>query len=466
METRARYATIGLFTLLVILLAFGFIYWLKRLDETGLRAPVQFVFEGTVNGLAPGGSVYFAGIKVGNVLSLSFDPANPGKVLVNAEIRSDTPVKADTTAQVASNLLTGIAYVELLGGSPGAPSIFSVNPPLIVGTRSNISDIVAAANATVSRVDAIVVRLDRLLETSENSIKSTVDNVTAFTSALAENADGVKDFLANVSEMATTIGSISQRLEGLIDNANQVVGAIDPAMVRSTLASADKFMKEISAASTDIDSVVADVRKAVDQISTFSDGLNKTLAEVQKVVDGISPEKVAGAVDSVTGFADRLKAAGPDIDQVIADAKATAANASEFSASLGAQKDNVNQIIADAKKLAESLNASSAKLDAVLGKADSFLAGAEGEGTRNFFQEASAAAKSIKTAADTLSRQANEVGAGLSKFSSRGLDGIIQLVNDLRATVARIDRTVADFSRNPAGAVFGGNSGVREYNRR
>jgi phospholipid/cholesterol/gamma-HCH transport system substrate-binding protein len=30
METRANYATIGLFTLIVIALGFGFVYWLKR----------------------------------------------------------------------------------------------------------------------------------------------------------------------------------------------------------------------------------------------------------------------------------------------------------------------------------------------------------------------------------------------------------------------------------------------------
>lgn len=467
METRARYATIGFFTVLVILLAFGFIYWLKRLDETGLRAPIQLVFEGTVNGLAPGNSIYFGGIKVGNVTAIEFDQKEPTKIWVQGEVRRDTPVRADTTAQVASNLLTGIAYVELLGGTAAAPSIFDVNPPLIIGTRSQISDVVAAANATVTRVDAIVIRLDRLLETSETSIKATVDNVSAFTTVLAENADGVRDFLANVSEMATTIGGVSEKVEGLIDNANAVVAAIDPPKVRSAIDSADRFLNELASASTGLDTTIGDMKQAVADITTFSSGLNATLADVQKIIDGVDGAKVTAAFDSITGFTDRLNAAGPDIDQIIADAKTTASSASDFAANLGTQKDSLNQIIADAKELADRLNASSQKLDAVLGKADSLLGGAEGEGTKNLIQEASAAAKSIREAADTLNRQATEVGGGLSKFSSRGLDGIMQLVNDLRATVARIDRSVAAFTSNPAGAVLGGgNSGVREYNRR
>ena len=57
METRARYALIGLFTLGVIVAGFVFVYWIKRLDETGIRAPVYFEFSGSVGGLAPGGAV-------------------------------------------------------------------------------------------------------------------------------------------------------------------------------------------------------------------------------------------------------------------------------------------------------------------------------------------------------------------------------------------------------------------------
>ena len=35
-----------------------------------------------------------------------------------------------------------------------------------------------------------------------------------------------------------------------------------------------------------------------------------------------------------------------------------------------------------------------------------------------------------------------------------------------RASVARMDRAIVDLARDPGGAIFGGNSGVREYNRK
>ena len=466
METRARYVTIGIFTLVVIALTFGFIYWLKRLDETGIRAELQFEFEGTVGGLAPGGAVFFAGIKVGNVTGLRFDNDNPSLVFVTADVRVDTPIKTDTKATVGANMLTGVAYIDMTGGSPGAPSVFSVSPPLIIGTKSGLSDVVAAAQSVVTKIDNIVDRTDKFLAANENSMKATIDNVQTFTDALAKNSDGVKDFLANVSEMSKTVAGLSERLNGLVEKADAIVGAVEPDKVRSVVDNADQLVKRITDASGDIPGIVDKVKATVDQISSFSEGLTPAFDDVRKIIASVDPAKVSGEVDGLTGFADKLKTSGPDIDQIIADVKATTKTVNDFAANIASKQGDIDQIVADARALAGRLNESSKKLDAVLGKADSFLGGMDEAGGKNFFQQAADAAKSIKEAADTINKRADEVAAGLSKFTGRGLDNVSALIADLRATAARLDRAVSQFSDNPSGLLFGGNSGVREYNRR
>ena len=125
METRANYVTIGVFTLLVIAMGFGFIYWLKRFDEAGTRTELRLEFEGTVSGLAIGGIVYFNGIKVGVVSNLEIDPEDPTKIIVTTSIAQSTPVKTDTRAEVNFNFLTGVAYVDLFGGSADDPNILA-----------------------------------------------------------------------------------------------------------------------------------------------------------------------------------------------------------------------------------------------------------------------------------------------------------------------------------------------------
>src|SRR3954452_19764642 len=108
METRASYATIGLFTMVVIALTFGFIYWLKRTDGTGERANLPMEFQGTVNGLAGGADVFFNGIKVGAVSNLGFSPRDPNTVEVMTSIRKDTPIKSDSQTRISFNILTGV----------------------------------------------------------------------------------------------------------------------------------------------------------------------------------------------------------------------------------------------------------------------------------------------------------------------------------------------------------------------
>lgn len=465
METRARYALIGFFTLVVIVAGFIFVYWLKRLDETGIRSTVYFEFSGTVGGLAPGGAVYFAGIKVGNVTALQFDPEDPNKVLVTAEVRQDAPVKTDTRAEVGANFLTGVAYIEMTGGTAAAPSVFTQTPPKIVGTQSAFSDVLAAAGSAVSKLSSIAERLDSFLADNQESVTNTTKNVEAFTGALAENAEGIRNFLESVAELSATASRLSSRLDGIIANVDEIVTAIDPAKVDGIITSTDDFMKRAADASQNIQSVISQAETIATQLTDFSTGLNETLGQVKSVVAGIDPVKVSAAVESISGFSDQLKAAAPDVNTIVADAKAAVAGARDFANTITAQKDSVTAIVADARELAEKLNAASTKIDSVLGNAEKLLADEDGAG-KNFFQEAAAAARALRQTADTFNARADVIAGNLADFSGRGLADVSSLVNELRASVARIDRAVSDFARNPGGAVFGGNSGVREYNRR
>lgn len=473
METRARYVIIGAFTLVVIVLAFGFIYWLKRLDETGIRSTIYFEFQGTVGGLAPGGAVYFAGIKVGNVNALAFDPKDPNKVLVTAEVREDTPIKVDSHAEVGSNLLTGVAYIDMSGGSPDAASVFSQSPPKLIGSKSALSDVIGTASTTLNNVNEIVARVDKFLAENEDSITKTAKNVEDFTDALAENSSGVKDFLANVAKMSETVSGLSEKLTAVVDKADKIISAVDPERVSSVVENADRLVKGLADSTVDVQDITTQVKSVAQDLKDFTSGLKATLDNVQNVVDKIDADKVAAAIDNVGAFTDKLKSAAPDIDTLVGDAKATVANtkdvtarANEFVTNLNDHNEDVNKIIANVRDLSDRLKGTSEKLDGVLTKANEFLGGAGGEEGKNFFQEAAAAAKSIREVADKINASSGQIVGGVTRFSTRGLDDVSALVKDLRATAARIDRAVAEFSQNPTGAVFGGNSNVREYNRR
>src|SRR6266481_1626828 len=100
METRARYALIGLFMLAVILASFGFVYWLENKGGFTQRATYQIRFEGSVSGLLVGSTVLFNGIKVGEVTDLALNPDQPQQVIATMAVDRGTPIRTDTQVSI------------------------------------------------------------------------------------------------------------------------------------------------------------------------------------------------------------------------------------------------------------------------------------------------------------------------------------------------------------------------------
>ena len=73
------------------------------------------IFEGSASGLRKGGSVNFAGIRVGEVVSLKLD--HPRRVVVLTMIDRNTPVRRDTQVGLEFQGLTGIAAISFTGGT-------------------------------------------------------------------------------------------------------------------------------------------------------------------------------------------------------------------------------------------------------------------------------------------------------------------------------------------------------------
>ena len=85
--------------------------------------PFRVIFEGSASGLRKGGSVNFAGMRVGEVVSLKLD--HPRRVVALALIDDNAPVRKDTQVGLEFQGLTGIAAISFTGGTDRRPP-----PPL------------------------------------------------------------------------------------------------------------------------------------------------------------------------------------------------------------------------------------------------------------------------------------------------------------------------------------------------
>ncbi len=158
METDKRYFIEGLFIIGFSIAAALFAVWLVN---TGHRDDViyRIHFAESVSGLALGDPVKFHGVDVGSVNAIGLDPGNAQLVQVDVRLRKDTPVKTDTRASLKLKGITGVVFVELDGGSPGAQTLVAATAageiPEIPYEKSALTNILDQLPRVISKFSAL-----------------------------------------------------------------------------------------------------------------------------------------------------------------------------------------------------------------------------------------------------------------------------------------------------------------------
>jgi phospholipid/cholesterol/gamma-HCH transport system substrate-binding protein len=203
METRARYALIGLFMLAVIAASFGFVYWLENKGGFAQRETYQVRFQGSVSGLLVGSAVLFNGIHVGEVTELALSAERPQDVIATIGVAKGTPIRDDTEVVIETQGLTGGAAVSLKGGTSTDPLPASEGgtPPTLIAAPQAGEDWTQSARDAFQRVDSV-------LAENSDALHSAISNIDTFADALARNSDKVDGILAGLERM--TGGSTSQ----------------------------------------------------------------------------------------------------------------------------------------------------------------------------------------------------------------------------------------------------------------
>ncbi len=206
MEDRAKYVLIGLFTFVVILGAFGFVYWLHATSGTKDSASYRVIFSGSVTGLRVGAPVLFNGIRVGEVSDLRLTD-NPAEVAAMLSVSPKTPVRSDTLVTLDYAGLTGIASVSMKGNLGSAPPLEAVgDDPPTLRAQTVSGDMSSAARETLAKVDAILTQ-------NQESLHKSIKNIETFTDTLARNSDNIDRILKTGAETVTSVKQLSDNLD-------------------------------------------------------------------------------------------------------------------------------------------------------------------------------------------------------------------------------------------------------------
>ncbi|HBT01910.1 MAG TPA: MCE family protein [Citreicella sp.] len=234
METRARFVLIGLFTILGLVAMLGFVLWLAKVQIDRTYAQYDILF-GTAAGLSQTAAVRYNGVDVGSVVAIALDRDDPALVRVRIEIFASTPVRTDTIATLASQGVTGVAFIALEGGSAGADRLQAVPPaelPVIRSERSVVQDLMVTGPDLLAEATALIAE------------------VRSFASS--ENRDAVAGILVNLQQATGRIDALATRAEASLTKVDGVLDAVE-----TGLGATDGLLAR------DIPALIADLRSAV-----------------------------------------------------------------------------------------------------------------------------------------------------------------------------------------------------------
>ncbi|MBW3098055.1 MlaD family protein [Pseudohoeflea coraliihabitans] len=453
METRANYAIVGLFTVLVILSAFGFVYWMARVGGGGEMAQLMVRIPGSANGLSVGSPVRFNGIAVGSIRRLAIDRDSPNYVVAQTEVQINAPIFPDTKAALEVQGLTGSAYIELRGGTPGQETVIQKalqegRIPVIEAEPSNITNILATADQILNRANNVVGQIESFVGEAREPLTQTLRNAEEFSGSLARNAEGIDRFLQSVSSLSTTLESVSARLDTTLAAAQDLLESASPERITAIVENVEKVTGDVAAASGDIGQTVTQLGEAVESFKAFGEQASVSLERIDAVMEAVDPEKVQQVINDVS-------AASADARQTLSDARSVAKTFSDRNA-------DYDQIVTDVKQIANRLNAASTRVDGVLAKLDSLLGS---DDSSSLMADARATLQSFRSVADNLNARITPIADNLQRFSSSGLNDVEALVRDARRSIERIERSISSIESDPQRILFGGDT-VKQYDGR
>ena len=241
-------------------------------------------FKGSVTGLSPGNQVRYRGVPFGVVTAMRVDPKNVERVKVTIEVPKKPPIKTNTVASLEYQGITGIAYVQISGGTQNA-RVLQKNPgdarPVIPTKASHLDVVIEKAPELVTRFIALVDRANQMLNPrNQERFSEILTNVSGFTGALSDSSDDIRTMMKN--------GAVS------LGEVHAAASEAKAALIEIR-GSTGRITKDAEGAMRDARVRVSDLR---DKVAVLSGELTTTLEDVR---GGVS--LVSGSVNKVAGEA-------------------------------------------------------------------------------------------------------------------------------------------------------------------
>ena len=254
-----REVKIGIFAVAMIGVAWAGIRFLKGFDIFSRNVEYYAAYD-QINGVQNASPIMMKGVKIGSVTRLSFDPARSDKVVLQFTIKRQYRIPTDSEAKIFSNGLMGAKAIEITYGTAdtylqkGDTLRSSRDRDLMDMAGSELDFFKQKVSQLTTDLSRTLENLNRLLENNESLISGTlphldgitgdmaelfssekgnlraaVDNLTAFSEMLGQNAPRIDSIVSSVNRLTTqlTEEEFARRLTESVEGLNALMARIE-----------------------------------------------------------------------------------------------------------------------------------------------------------------------------------------------------------------------------------------------
>ncbi len=326
------------------------------------------VFFDSATGLVKDVTVEVAGVEIGRVQDISL---KNGKALVLLRIRHEITIKKDARAIIRTRGILGDKYVEIIAGSTAAPAIKNGERLTRTMPVTDMDTLMNTLGEVAQDIKLLTNAISNVLggKEGEATFRAIVDNlremVTALNQTVQRNSTDVDRMIDNLAGFSDTLKSVGDESQ---DDIKNIIASVS--RVSSTMESLLTGLEEVTAK---INAGEGSIGRLINEEDTIND-LNETLAALKNITQSISQGE---------GTLGRLIAE----DQTINSLNTTLASLDEITAKINSGEGTLGRLVNDDETI-DSLNTTLSQLNNYLDKQETFRTYLEYRGEYMFESEA------------------------------------------------------------------------------
>jgi phospholipid/cholesterol/gamma-HCH transport system substrate-binding protein len=274
MESRVNYIVVGIFVVLFSIGLAGFVFWLEKYGvEENYRYYKTFIEE-SVSGLSRDASVKYRGVDVGIVESIRINPENSEEVELLLRVQKETPIKKDMAVILKFYGLTGLAFIEITGGSKESPLLKPQNGgiPVIKSVPSIHTKLNESLPDIAQNLTTVLGKLATLLnEENLTNIRELIENIKEISTYIRNYNDDIGLLIKKGVIVEDKAISSLNKVADAADEIKQLTGGIEKSLQRgdyniremssSTFEQVNELLDELQALSAELEEVVFSIQR-------------------------------------------------------------------------------------------------------------------------------------------------------------------------------------------------------------